>query len=54
VSKRAEKRTGASEATVTPLRAPVVTRKFGRMRDRIRVAADFEAPLPEHLFNDKE
>ncbi|HUR82905.1 MAG TPA: type II toxin-antitoxin system Phd/YefM family antitoxin [Thermoanaerobaculia bacterium] len=47
-------RGGRPAARLVPYRAPAVERKPGRMRGRIRVGADFDAPLPEHLFDGDE
>jgi antitoxin (DNA-binding transcriptional repressor) of toxin-antitoxin stability system len=47
-------RGGRPAARLVPFRAAVVERKPGRMRGRIRVAADFDAPLPPHLFDSEE
>lgn len=43
-------RGGRPAARLVPLRAAAVERKPGRMRGRIRLAADFDAPLPAHLL----
>jgi len=39
-------REGRSVARLVPYRAPRVERKQGRMRGRIRIGRDFDAPLP--------
>lgn len=47
-------RGGRPAARLVPFRAAAVERKPGRMRGRIRVARDFDTPLPAHLFNGEE
>jgi prevent-host-death family protein len=47
-------RGGRPAARLVPFRGPVVKRKPGRMRGRIRVGRDFDAPLPAHLFDGEE
>jgi prevent-host-death family protein len=44
-------RGGRPAARLVPFRPPVVQRKPGRMRGRIRLARDFDAPLPANLFD---
>jgi prevent-host-death family protein len=44
-------RGGRPAARLIPFRAPGVERKPGRMRGRVRIASDFDAPLPGHLFD---
>jgi prevent-host-death family protein len=44
-------RGGRPAARLVPFRAAAVQRKPGRMRGRIRVERDFDAPLPEKLFD---
>jgi prevent-host-death family protein len=43
-------RAGRPVARLVAFRPPGVVRKPGRMRGRIRVSADFDAPLPDDLF----
>lgn len=43
-------RGGRPAARLVPFRPPAVQRKPGRMRGRIRMGADFDAPLPADLF----
>lgn len=43
-------RAGRPVARLVPFRAQGVTRKPGRMRGRVRITADFDAPLPANLF----
>ncbi|HYK05187.1 MAG TPA: type II toxin-antitoxin system prevent-host-death family antitoxin [Thermoanaerobaculia bacterium] len=47
-------RAGRPAARLVPFRAEGVKRKPGRMRGRIRIADDFEAALPGHLFDQDE
>jgi prevent-host-death family protein len=48
-------RDGRPAARLVPLRPePGIQRKPGRMRGRIRLAADFDAPLPGSLFDADE
>lgn len=47
-------RGGRPVARLVPFRAEGVKRKPGRMRGRIRMAADFDAPLPDDLFKRNE
>lgn len=47
-------RGGRPAARLVPFRVTVVKRKPGRMRGRIRVGADFDAPLPPDLFDSEE
>lgn len=47
-------RAGRPAARLVPFRAEGVKRKPGRMRGRIRIAADFDAALPAHLFDRDE
>ena len=44
-------RGGRPAARLVPFRTSSVERKPGRMRGRIRIAEDFDAPLPAHLFD---
>jgi prevent-host-death family protein len=46
-------RGGRPAARLVPL-APPVERKPGRMRGRIRIGRDFDAPLPADLFDQEE
>lgn len=41
---------GRPLARLTPLRAPHTDRAPGRWRGRARIAADFDAPLPDSLL----
>lgn len=43
-------RAGRPVARLIAFRLPDVVRKPGRMRGRIRIADDFDAPLPDDLF----
>jgi prevent-host-death family protein len=47
-------RGGRPAARLVPLQAPGVERKPGRMRGRIRIGRDFDAPLPGNLFDPDE
>ena len=47
-------RAGRPAARLVPFRAEGVKRKSGRLRGRIRIASDFDAPLPGNLFNREE
>ena len=48
-------RAGRPIARLVAFRLPAAVRKPGRMRGRIRVARNFDAPLPDDLFeSDKE
>jgi prevent-host-death family protein len=47
-------RGGRPAARLVPFRAEAVKRKPGRMRGRIRMGADFDAPLPGNLFDGDE
>jgi prevent-host-death family protein len=47
-------RGGRPAARLVPLRQANVERKPGRMRGKIRIAADFDAPLPPGLFGGDE
>ena len=48
-------RAGRPIARLIAFRPPAAVRKPGRMRGRIRVARNFDAPLPDDLFeSDKE
>ena len=47
-------RGGRPAARLVPFRQKGVKRKPGRMRGRIRISRDFDAPLPENLFNRDE
>ncbi|HEV7241435.1 MAG TPA: type II toxin-antitoxin system prevent-host-death family antitoxin [Thermoanaerobaculia bacterium] len=44
-------RGGRPAARLVPFRVAVVKRKPGRMRGRIRIGRDFDAPLPGNLFD---
>jgi prevent-host-death family protein len=43
-------RAGRPAAKLVPFRSKAVKRKPGRMRGRIRLGRDFDAPLPPGLF----
>lgn len=43
-------RSGRPVARLVAFRLPGAVRKPGRMRGRIRVARNFDAPLPDDLF----
>jgi prevent-host-death family protein len=43
-------RGGRPAAKLVPLRSKAIKRKPGRMRGRIRLGRDFDAPLPPNLF----
>lgn len=47
-------RGGRPAARLVPFRANPVKRKPGRMRGRIRMRRDFDAPLPADLFDGKD
>ncbi len=47
-------RAGRPIARLVAFRPPVAVRKPGRMRGRIRVARNFDAPLPDLFETDKE
>ena len=47
-------RGGRPAARLVPFRQVSVERKPGRMRGRIRLSRDFDAPLPDNLFNGEE
>lgn len=47
-------RGGRPAARLVPLRPAIGERKAGRLRGKIRMAADFDAPLPPALFGDDE
>ena len=44
-------RGGRPAARLVPFRAAAVKRKPGRLRGRIRIADDFDDPLPGNLFD---
>lgn len=44
-------RGGRPAARLVPFRAQNVSRKAGRLRGRVRIGRDFEAPLPSDLFD---
>jgi len=44
-------RGGRPAARLTAFRPPAIQRKPGRMRGRVRIAPDFDAPLPGDLFD---
>lgn len=44
-------RGGRPAARLVSFRSAVVKRKPGRMRGRIRIARDFDAPLPRNYFD---
>jgi prevent-host-death family protein len=41
---------GTPKARLVPLREPAVKRKPGAWRGRVRIAKDFDAPLPEDVL----
>jgi len=41
---------GTPKARLMPLRAPAVPRRPGAWRGRVRIARDFDAPLPETVL----
>jgi prevent-host-death family protein len=47
-------RSGRPVARLVAFRLPAAVRKSGRMRGRIRVARNFDAPLPDSLFESGE
>ena len=47
-------RGGRPVARLVPFRVEGVKRKPGRMRGRIRIGRDFDAPLPGNLFDRDE
>ena len=47
-------RGGRPAARLVPFRSVAVKRKPGRMRGRIRIARNFDAPLPGNLFDGDE
>jgi prevent-host-death family protein len=47
-------RGGRPAARLVPFRVEGVKRKPGRMRGRIRIGSDFDAPLPGNLFDPDE
>jgi len=47
-------RGGRPAARLVPLQSNSVKRKPGRMRGRIRMRRDFDAPLPADLFDGKD
>jgi prevent-host-death family protein len=47
-------RGGRPVARLIPFRVEGVERKAGRMRGRIRIGRDFDAPLPGNLFDREE
>jgi prevent-host-death family protein len=44
-------RGGRPAARLIAFRPPAIERKPGRMRGRVRIGPDFDAPLPGHLFD---
>ena len=47
-------RGGRPAARLVPFRPAAVERKPGRMRGKIRIGRDFDAPLPPGLFDGEE
>lgn len=45
-------RSGRPVARLVPLRVAGIARKPGRMRGRVRIARNFDAPLPAGLFEE--
>jgi prevent-host-death family protein len=43
-------RAGKAVARLTRLEAPRPKRQFGRLKGRIRIADDFDAPLPDEVL----
>ena len=43
-------RAGRPLVRLVAYRSPAAVRKPGRMRGRVRIASDFDAPLPDDLF----
>ena len=41
---------GKPTARLVPIDAPKPIRKFGRMKGKIRIAEDFDAPLPDDVL----
>lgn len=41
---------GKPMARLVPIKAPVPAKKPGFLKGKIRIAADFDAPLPEELL----
>lgn len=41
---------GTPKARLVPLRDPAVSRRPGAWRGRVRIARDFDAPLPEAVL----
>jgi antitoxin (DNA-binding transcriptional repressor) of toxin-antitoxin stability system len=44
-------RAGEPVARLVPIKAGIPVRKPGFLKGRIRIAADFDAPLPEELLD---
>lgn len=44
-------RGGRPAARLVPIQQPAVERKPGRLRGRIRIGGDFDAPLPSDFFD---
>jgi prevent-host-death family protein len=47
-------RSGRPIARLVPVSRGGARRKLGRLRGKIRVSADFDAPLPDDLLNEFE
>lgn len=45
---------GVPVAKLVPLRESKPKRRFGALKGKIKIAADFDAPLSEELLNDFE
>ena len=46
-------RAGRPVARLVPFRQPAIARKPGRMRGRVRVARNFNEPLPDDVFENR-
>ena len=47
-------RAGKPVAKLVPYRKSAVSRKLGLMKGKIRIAADFDAPLPDSVIEEFE
>lgn len=45
---------GKPAAMLTPITKKTPKRKFGVLKGKVRIASDFDAPLPDHLLSDFE
>lgn len=41
---------GKPAARLVPMEKPKVTRRFGALKGKVRIADDFDAPLPDDLI----